>query len=128
MNNSTIVAILFSALMISLAIIYSGSRGGGSDAIENNVSVFNGKQIIDLRAKGGFQPRISKAKAGLPTILRVSTNGTFDCSASIRIPTLGIGKILPPSGSTDIDIGSPKTGLLEGSCGMGMYPFELQFN
>ena len=93
----------------------------------NNVRIIDGKQIIEIRAKGGYQPRQSLAKAGLPTILRFDTNGTFDCSSSVRIPSLNISQILPQSGSTDIDIGNPKTATLYGTCGMGMYPFEVDF-
>ncbi len=93
----------------------------------NNVSMVDGKQIVEIRAKGGYQPRVSTAKAGLPTILRFNTAGTFDCSAAVRIPSLDISKILPQSGATDINLGNPKFGTLSGSCGMGMYPFEIKF-
>jgi plastocyanin domain-containing protein len=93
----------------------------------NNVSVVDGKQIIEITAKGGYQPRKSVAKAGIPTVIRFNTSGTFDCSSSIRIPSLGISKILPQTGSTDIDIGSPTVATLKGTCGMGMYPFEVDF-
>ena len=93
----------------------------------NNVSIVDGKQIIEIRAKGGYQPRKSIAKAGMPTILRFNTTGTFDCSSSVRIPSLNISKGLPQSGSTDIDIGIGNLGALQGSCGMGMYPFEIEF-
>jgi len=93
----------------------------------NNVRIINGKQIIEIRAKGGYQPRKSLAQAGIPTVLRFDTNGTFDCSSVVRIPSLGISKVLPLSGSTDIDIGNPKLTLLQGTCGMGMYPFEIDF-
>jgi plastocyanin domain-containing protein len=93
----------------------------------NNVSVVNGKQIIEINAKGGYQPRKSVAKAGMPTILRFNTSGTFDCSSSVRIPSLNISKFLPQSGTTDIDIGTQKVAALQGTCGMGMYPFEVDF-
>ncbi len=93
----------------------------------NNVTIVDGKQIIEINAKGGYQPRKSIAKAGIPTIIRFNTKGTFDCSSSVRIPSMNISKLLPQTGSTDIDIGSGKLGTLQGSCGMGMYPFEVEF-
>jgi hypothetical protein len=40
---------------------------------------------------------------------------------------MNISKLLPQSGATEIDIGSPKLGTLQGSCGIGMYPFEVEF-
>lgn len=93
----------------------------------DNVTIVDGKQIIEIQAKGGYQPRKSVAKAGVPTVIRFKTNGTFDCSSSVRVPSLNIIKYLPQTGSTDIDIGSQKIGLFRGSCGMGMYPFEIDF-
>lgn len=93
----------------------------------DNVSIENGKQIIKIKAKGGFSPVHSVAKAGIPTILRVDTNGTFDCSSVVRIPSLNISENLPMSGVTDIEIGSQKIAKLQGTCGMGMYPFDIKF-
>ena len=87
----------------------------------------DGKQIIEMTAKGGYEPNKSVAKAGVPTILRFDTNGTFDCSSSVRIPSLNISQNLPISGKTDIDIGVQKVGNFQGTCGMGMYPFEVKF-
>lgn len=93
----------------------------------DNVSIASGVQIIDLRAKGGYFPEKSVAKAGIPTILRVNTSGTFDCSSALRIPSMNISRNLPPSGRTEIDLGNPQVGTLQGTCGMGMYPFEINF-
>jgi len=93
----------------------------------NNVFLVEGKQIVEISAKGGYQPRTSIAKSGIPTILRFKTNGTFDCSSSVRIPSLNISKVLPQTGATDIDLGIQPSATLQGTCGMGMYPFEVQF-
>ena len=94
---------------------------------QDNVIIENGKQIIEIDARGGYTPRSSIAKAGLPTIVRFNTSGTFDCSASVRIPSLDIAQVLPQTGETDIDLGTPSLGPLSGSCGMGMYPFDITF-
>jgi hypothetical protein len=40
---------------------------------------------------------------------------------------MNISELLPNSGSKDIDLGTPKVGTLQGSCGMGMYPFQIDF-
>jgi len=93
----------------------------------NNVTIVDGKQIVEINAKGGYQPRKSIAKEGIPTIIRFNTKGTFDCSSAVRIPSMNISKSLPQTGTTDIDIGSGQLGTLQGSCGMGMYPFEIEF-
>lgn len=91
------------------------------------VQIVDGKQIIEIKAKGGYFPMEVTAQAGMPTTLRVDTNGTFDCSSAIRVPSMNISKNLPPTGQTDIDLGTPEAGKLAGTCGMGMYPFEIDF-
>lgn len=129
----TTVAVIIAGVVIGGAILLTrGSSNSSGVTVSDtpsvqNVSIVDGKQIIDIKAKGGYTPRISLAKANMPTILRFDTNGTFDCSSSVRIPSMNITKILPQSGSTDIDLGTAKLGILQGTCGMGMYPFEVQF-
>ena len=124
----TIISLLIAAILIVGALMFSQDNKGQNNVPVNNVSIVDDKQIIEIRAKGGYIPRQSKAQAGLPTILRLNTGGTFDCSAVVRIPKLGILQNLPLSGATDIDLGTQKAGTLQGSCGMGMYPFEIIFN
>jgi len=123
---------LFSALVI--VVLFSGliflvGRNKPEPALKNiqNVSMVDGKQVVEIKAKGGYIPEKSIAKAGVPTVLRINTQGTFDCSASVRIPSMNISEILPNSGVKDIDLGIQKAGTLQGSCGMGMYPFEIVF-
>lgn len=126
--KSTVISIIVALILIGGAVIISkDGKVSENDTPINNVSIVNGKQIVELRAKGSYQPEKSIAKAGIPTILRINTKGTFDCTAAIRIPSMDISKNLPPSGITDIDLGIPEVALLEGTCGMGMYPFEIEF-
>ncbi|MFA6386389.1 MAG: cupredoxin domain-containing protein [Candidatus Paceibacterota bacterium] len=134
--KNTILAIIAATALIIFALVLTSSGGGNIKqntdtptevASVNNVSIVDGEQIIEIQAKGGYTPRKSIAKAGIPTILRMNTKGTFDCSSSIRIPSMNFFKSLPQSGVTDIDLGTQKAGVLNGSCGMGMYPFEIEF-
>lgn len=124
----TIISIVVAGVIIGGAFMLANNNSDDrSVANVNNVSIVDGRQIIEITARGGYQPQKSVAKAGVPTIIRFKTNGTFDCSSSVRISSLGIFKGLPQTGSTDIDIGSGKIGILQGSCGMGMYPFQIEF-
>jgi plastocyanin domain-containing protein len=125
------ITIVLLGLVLGFAI-YKVASGNGSTpttAIQpnNNVSLVDGKQVIEVVARGGYSPRKTTAKAGMPTILRMSTNGSYDCSVALRIPKLGIAKNLEPTGTTDIDLGTPGAGVLRGICGMGMYSFEIDF-
>ena len=83
--------------------------------------------MISLSVKGGFSPGKTYAKAGIPTILKMETKNTFDCSSSVRIPSMDITQSLPPTGVVEIDLGTPKVSVLKGTCSMGMYPFEINF-
>ena len=127
--KTTIISILVAALLIggTFALTRKSADAPSTVADANNVTVVNGKQIIEISAKGGYHPQKSVAKAGLPTIIRFDTNGTFDCSSSVRIPSMNITKSLPQTGTTDIDVGSQQVATLQGTCGMGMYPFEVEF-
>jgi len=89
----------------------------------------NGKQVIDLTAKGGYFPKVIEAKANTEYILRIKTSNTYDCSLSFRIPSLGISKELPNTGVTEILIPSQSVGTeLNGTCSMGMYSVKIKFN
>lgn len=131
--KSTAISIVIAGLLIGGSIYFVNSKDNvASDTSTrvvnaDNVRVENGVQIVEINARGGYQPRRSLAQAGIPTVVRFNTKGTFDCSLSVRIPSLGISKFLPQTGSTDIDIGTGQIGTLQGSCGMGMYPFSIDF-
>ena len=135
-NLILIVSIILAILIIGGAMLFSRGNLFSKNRAEikeekeyvDNVSIVDGKQIIRIQAKGGFSPEHSIAKAGLPTILRLDTRGTFDCSSIVRIPSLNISRNLPLSGTTDIDLGVQKIAKLYGTCGMGMYPFDIEFN
>lgn len=128
--NATSWSIVVAALLIGGAMLFTlgnNTPSGQPAPAANNVSIVDGKQIIEINAKGGYTPRTSVAKAGVPTVIRLITNGTFDCSSYVRIPSLNVSKALPQTGSTDIDVGVTVAGTLQGMCGMGMYPFEVNF-
>jgi plastocyanin domain-containing protein len=89
----------------------------------------DGKQIIEIDAKGGYNPRVTLVQADVPTILRMKTQGSFDCSSAVTIPSIGYRANLPPSGTTDIEVSAQKAGTtLQGLCSMGMYNFQVRFN
>jgi len=126
--------ILFGSILV-LTLLFSGyvvmklvRSDTGANTVEtnaDNVHIVDGVQMVDLRAKVGFSPRVSTVKAGIPTTLRVDTNGTFDCSSSLRIPSMKIAENLPATGETEIVLGTLSVGVIDGTCSMGMYPFQL---
>jgi len=131
MKASTI-AIIAVVILISGAFVFT--RGNDDQNVQlkqdqDNVTVVNGKQIIEINAKGGYSPKVTTAKANIPTIIRMKTQGTFDCSSSFTIPALGYRTNLPPSGVTEIVVPPQEVGTkLQGLCSMGMYNFIVNFN
>lgn len=86
------------------------------------------RQIITIQAKNGFSPKSITAEANKPTLLKITTNNTYDCTSEIKIPDLNFSKILPPSGTTELEIPAQKTtSVVRGFCGMGMYSFDIKF-
>ena len=123
-----ISGVAFVGMMILLFGGFNSSGSSASGASGNNVSIVDGKQIVEISAKGGYSPRRSVAKAGVPTTLRVKTNGTFDCSGSLVIPSINYQESLPMSGSTDITLPTEEKGkTVQGFCAMGMYSFQVEF-
>ena len=128
--NSTTISIVVAVLIVFGAILFSqrGSTSGVAVTTNaDNTSIVDGKQIVTVLAKGGYFPQKSVAKSGIPTFVRFTTNESYDCSSSIRIPSLDISRSLPQTGTTDIEIGTPSSGIVNGTCGMGMYSFEINF-
>ncbi len=132
--NKTVSIIITLGLVIALGIVFFGGSSkpqegenvvGGKESVE----IRDGVQYITIDAKGGYSPKVSTAQGGIPTKLIVKTNGTFDCSASLVVRSVGFQKILQPTGETEIDLGVPKSGEpLVGVCGMGMYSFWVNFS
>lgn len=119
-----LVGTVAAVIVIILLIRWNPSQQTPSG---NNVSIENGKQIITISAQGGYSPLRTIAKAGIPTELHVVTNGTYDCSASVSIPSMHVYTNLQPTGTKTIDLGTPSVGVMPASCGMGMYRFEIDF-
>lgn len=109
-------------------LIMHGGGGAQVDSEGTAQIAEDGKQTLELRAKGGYSPSVITAQANKDSFLKVKTQNTFDCSSVIRIPSLNISKNLPANGETMIGIPAQAAGTqLKGTCGMGMYNFTIKF-
>ena len=130
MQKSTIISIIVSLALIGGTLYFVSDRSassGGEVAESQNIEIRDGVQYVTIDAKGGYSPSITEIKGGLPTKLVVKTDGTYDCSASLVIHSIGFQKILQPTGEEIIDLGTPKSGdRVQGVCGMGMYNFQIK--
>jgi plastocyanin domain-containing protein len=120
-------------LIVGSVVLTSGPSSSSQDNREkgtaNNVSEVAGVQYIDIDVRGGYSPRVTEAKAGLATVLRMKTSGSLDCSIALVIPAVSYRKNLPMTGVTEIDIPPQESGeKMRGLCSMGMYSFTINFN
>lgn len=123
--------IIIVLLIVGGTFILARENSGGGNKIPqtNNSQIVGGKQIVNIRAKGGYSPIVSAVRANTETILRIETNNTFDCSSAVTIPALNYRANLPMSGIAEIFIPPQNSGtILQGLCAMGMYKFQLRFN
>ena len=130
MNKTTLISITVILIAIVGFIFIAGSKTNNtSSASVNNVEVKDGVQYITINAINGYSPAVTSAKAGMPTKLIVKTSGSYGCFSSLNIRSINYQKLLPQTGETEIDVGTPKAGVpLRGVCGMGMYNFVVNFN
>lgn len=130
MQKNTIISIFISLALIGGTLYFVSDRSSatGEQVLQaQNVEIRDGVQYVTVSAKGGYAPRITEIKGGIPTKLIVKTEGTYDCSASLVVRSVGFQKILQPTGEEVIDLGIPKSGeRIQGICGMGMYNFQIK--
>lgn len=130
MQKNTIISIIVSVVLIGGTLYFVSDRStssGGEVLQSQNVEVRDGVQYVTIIAKSGYSPRVTEIKGGIPTKLVVKTDGTYDCSASLAVRSVGFQKILQPTGEEIIDLGTPKSGeKVQGVCSMGMYNFQIE--
>jgi plastocyanin domain-containing protein len=128
----TVASLLLVGVIIWLAISspnISQEKEVKAQKDENVVRMEDGIQVIYITSTtGGYSPRTVTADANIQTILRMSSENSYGCERSFRIPSMNINEVLPAEGETDFDLGTPKNGEeVFGSCSMGMYTFTINF-
>ncbi|MET9952800.1 sulfite exporter TauE/SafE family protein [Streptomyces sp. NPDC006339] len=128
-------------LLVALWSLGSGLRLGGwwpsatppataAETVAADTVTINpdGSQTITVQARtNSYTPATIMAEADRPTTLVVATSNTSGCVRAFVVPDLGIQKILPTDGQTDIALGARKAGTLTFTCGMGMYGGQITF-
>lgn len=132
MNKVIVASVILTIVAIGgIAVLMQTNRRTvpvASSGSQANVAIVNGKQVIQISAKGGYAPRTTLASANMPTVINVQTNGTYDCSSALNIPSVGFRETLPATGVTPIEIPPQQPGaVVKGVCAMGMYNFVVSF-
>lgn len=132
MNKNIAISIAISIALIGGTLYVVSEKptsSGGEVAQSQHVEMRDGVQYVTITAKGGYSPRITEINGGLPTKLIVRTEGTYDCSASLIVRSVGFQKVLQPTGEEVIDLGILQSSeKVQGVCGMGMYNFQIKVN
>ncbi|GAB2864361.1 hypothetical protein GCM10022221_75490 [Actinocorallia aurea] len=85
-------------------------------------------QTVTVHAlDGGYRPALLAARAGVPTVLVLRTDGTRGCTRAFEIPSRGVSVLLPERGERRIDLGVPAAGRLAFVCSAGHYPGSVTF-
>lgn len=86
----------------------------------------NGAQEITVNVtSSGYRSSVDTIKAGVPVRMTLVTNNTQGCARAFNIPSLGISKVLPQTGTETVEFTPTKTGQLTMTCSMGMYTKTL---
>lgn len=129
LQNIALYTVVGIPLILLTLAMFSGSPRSTNTGNQQQIVIEDGTQILELTARGGYFPSILNAMAETPTVLRVITKNTFDCSSALTIPSLNIAKNLPVNGQTDIQIPNQKAGSeILVTCSMGMYSSTIKFN
>lgn len=107
---------------------YSRILFGANDTNSDSVKIVNGKQEVEIIAtNSGYKTSTKNIKLGVPVKLKITSKNVQSCARNFIIPSLNINKMLPSSGTEIIEFTPSKEGLLNFSCGMGMYTgsFEI---
>lgn len=86
-----------------------------------------GKQEVTIDVySNGYKATNNTLKAGVPVKLTLKTNKVLGCTRAFTIPSLGIQKVLPETGETEVEFTPTKTGRVAFSCSMGMFGGEFK--
>mgnify|MGYP003434780587 FL=1 len=128
MKSTVITVIVTVVVILGFIVVVQNNTSSSVNEPQSTAISTAGKPIVQILAIGGYSPRVTTANAGVPTIIQVKTEGTFDCSASLTVPAIGYSKHLPASGVTSIEIpAQAANAVVQGICAMGMYNFTINF-
>lgn len=103
------------------ATIFLPSDVSASSAIDPNVNLQNGVQVVNMTQDGsGYHPSSFTVKKGIPVRWVINSTDPNTCAASIVSPQLNIRKSLS-AGENIIEFTPTETGSIMFSCSMGMY-------
>lgn len=110
-----------------LSIYGIGFSNKSNKSNKSNLSnMINGKQIINMAVvSGGYQPNYFTVKKGIPVRWVIDGKNVFGCQGYFVVPTLNVSQALN-EGENIIEFTPKEVGLINFSCGMGMYRGRIE--
>ena len=121
-------------ISVSLVTILGGMRllgstigMGGSGSAATEASILGEPESATLQEAsiqaetGAYTPNVVKLRSGIPTRLSLTTENNVGCTRAFTIPSLGIEKMLPATGSEVVELPPMDPGKVVFTCSMGMY-------
>ena len=125
-----VVVLAFALLNVQSGLNLLGLSTGGSTAsagrtASENVTVSDGAQTVRMtQTPQGYSPADTVIYAGLPTTWLIEGTSPFDCSAFLRVPSLGVEVDLA-QGVNTVALPAMEAGEVPFTCVMGMYSGTL---
>lgn len=110
-----------------IQINLNGETTTEATVADNNVQLIDGVQNVAIKVfPNGYNPNLVRAKVGIPIKLNLTTTGGYGCTSSFVMPSLGIRRRLPRTGTDTIDLPAQNPGKITWTCSMGMYSGVLE--
>lgn len=135
MNKSHIIIVVIAVFIVAaLTLGVQFYKKDNPSSISNsiawsNVKIIDNKQEITIIAwSARYTPMLTRAKAWLPTTLKIQGKNAYGCESAVRIPQLSYSKNLDSNGSDVVDLWVQNAwSVMNGMCAMGMYNFQIKF-
>ena len=106
----------------TLKDVWTNITGADINTLGATSTVVDQKQSATITVYAtGYTPNRLTLKAGIPTNLSFVTNNTQGCTRAITFPTLKIQKVLPQTGTTEVNLPALAAGKVPFTCSMGMF-------
>jgi uncharacterized protein len=113
---------------LSLTNIMASAKNSQPASASSSLPQSDGIRLYLAANGNGYFPQRLNAKAETEITLNIVTNQTYSCARDFVIPSLGIEKLLPETGTVTITIPPQAAGTqMRFSCSMGMYTGEIIF-
>jgi uncharacterized protein len=122
-----VVVLAFALVNLSSGVNLLGISTGSTTTARvasDNVTLADGVQTVRMTQTSGYEPAETVLYAGVPTRWVIESESPFDCSAFIRVPSLGLQVDLQPGRNT-VELPPLDSGTVPFTCVMGMYSGTL---